>query len=161
MDTKCISLIEQVQKTYSIDGLTEFLSIEAPVSPILSFINIYDNSEHIAQVGLTLTSEYIEIGMAERISTDEKHKGIVKKIIQIIVCKGVELNLPINFRAMPDKRRNVNKLYKYYNTIGFTRRNKNNNGKGDSISYNTSVRNLKKIVNSLRKTRKRRTNKFC
>lgn len=156
MDAKCISLIEQVQKTYSIDGLTDFLLIKAPINPSLSFINVYNDSEHIAQVGLTITSEYIEIGLAERISTDEKYKGIVKKIIQIVVCKAIELQLPVNFRATPSKTRTMNKLYKYYNTIGFTRKNKNNNGKNGSIYYNTSVRNLKKVVNSLRKTRRGR-----
>jgi hypothetical protein len=90
---------------------------------------------------LLVTSQYIEIGTVERLSDT---KGIIKDLLYIVACKAVDLNLPVQFKAEPRflKRNNISKntsrLYKYYNNMGFTRKNKN--------YYNTSVINLKKMV---------------
>ena len=142
MNPKCISLIESFHK-YSINGLTEFLEIADVQKPIQIFINIFSGETHHASMMLLVTSQYIEIGTVERLSDT---KGIIKDLLYIVACKAVELNLPVQFKAEPGflKRNNISKntsrLYKYYNNMGFTRKNKNKN------YYNTSVINLKKMV---------------
>jgi len=143
----CKSLIEDLSK-YSIDGL-EFL--EATSKTAIFYINVKEDHIHHASVSITITPRHIEIGTAERLS---EKRGIVSKILKLIACKAVELNLPVIFRAEPGflKRNNVSnnksKLFKYYNNLGFTR-------KGNY--YNTSVNNLKKIINTIRTRRMRNT----
>lgn len=140
----CKSLIEDLSK-YSIDGL-EFL--EATPKTAIFYINVKEGHIHHASVSVTVTPRHIEIGTAERLS---EKRGIVAKILKLISCKAVELNLPVIFRVQPGflKRNNISnnksKLYKYYNNLGFTR-------KGNY--YNTSVNNLKKIINKTRRTRR-------
>ena len=142
----CKSLIEDLSK-YSIDGL-EFLKAKPELS--IFYINVKEGDIHHASVSITITPRHIEIGTAERLS---EKRGIVSKILKLIACKAVELNLPVIFRAEPGflKRNNVSnnksKLFKYYNNLGFTR-------KGNY--YNTSVNNLQKIIGKTRKTRKTR-----
>ena len=142
----CKSLIEDLSK-YSIDGL-EFL--EATSELAIFYINVKEGDIHHAAVSITITPRHIEIGTAERLSDK---RGIVSKILKLIACKAVELNIPVIFRAEPGflKRNNISnnnsKLYKYYNNLGFTR-------KGNY--YNTSVNNLKKIINKTRRTRRTR-----
>jgi len=138
----CKSLIEDLSK-YSIDGL-EFLEAKPEVS--IFYINVHEGNIHHASVSITITPRHIEIGTAERLS---RKKGIVSKILKLIACKAVELNIPVIFRAVPGfmRRNNISNneksLFKYYNNIGFTRKNGN--------YYNTSVNNLKKIIGKTRK----------
>jgi hypothetical protein len=140
--TNCKSLIEDLSK-YSIDGL-EFLEAKPELS--IFYINVHEGNIHHAAVSITITPRHIEIGTAERLS---EKRGIVSKILKLIACKAVELNLPVIFRAAPGFMRrdnisnNGNRLFKYYNNLGFTRKNGN--------YYNTSVRNLKKIIGKTRK----------
>jgi hypothetical protein len=135
----CKSLIEDLSK-YSIDGL-EFLEAKPELS--IFYINVHEGNIHHASVSITITPKYIEIGTAERLS---EKRGIVAKILKLIACKAVELNLPVIFRAEPGfmrKNSNKSKLFKYYNNLGFTRKNGN--------YYNTSVNNLKKIIGKTRR----------
>ena len=132
---------------YSIDGL-EFLESDAS-KPSVFYINVHEGNIHHAAVSITITPRHIEIGTAERLS---EKRGIVSKILKLISCKAIELNLPVIFRAVPTfmRRNNISNngksLFKYYNNLGFTRKNGN--------YYNTSVKNLKKIIG---KTRKRKS----
>jgi len=171
MDPKCQSINEELRMNYSLNGLDEFFSIESVNPTYVKQIEItirpkVDGKAKrlIGTIMLLVTSRYIEIGILERYEpspNNHQHKGIIQKIIKLIICKAVELNLPITFIAVPatgkneEGRPNINKnktkLYRYYNNIGFTRKNNNrsvNNNKKNRIFYNTPHATLKEIVNS-------------
>ena len=172
MDPKCQSINESLRMNYSLNGLDEFFSIESVNPTYVKQIQIdirpkVDGKAKrlIGTIMLLVTSRYIEIGILERYEpspNNHQHKGIIQKIIKLIICKAVELNLPITFIAVPatgknieEGRPNINnnktKLYRYYNKIGFTRKNNNssvNNNNKNRIFYNTPHATLKEIVNS-------------
>lgn len=173
----CKSIKESLETRYSLTGLEEFLTFE-PAANDVKRINIYirpkESGEHIGNVILTVTGRYIEIGMLERFELypdDRAHKGVIREIVKLIMCRAVELGLPINFLAVPtagkslefeEDNKNKTKLYKYYNNLGFTRSGNNrtvNNRTKKRISYNTNVSTLTKIIeswnSSTRKTRRK------
>ena len=139
MNPKCTSFIESFNK-YSITGLSDFLALQEPKIKQF-YINVYSDNTHHATMMLLVTPYYIEIGTVERLS---EIKGIIKDLLYIVACKAVDLNLPVQFKAETEfsKRNNISKnrsnLYKYYNTLGFTRKNKN--------YYNTPVNKLRQIT---------------
>jgi len=143
----CKSLIEDLSK-YSINGLSEFLEADASIK--LYELEVYEGDTKHASIWVTITPRYIQIGTVERHS---EKRGIAAKLLKLIACKAIQLNVPVKFTAEPRfmKRNLTNgtKLFKYYNNLGFTR----NSGSSD---YNTSVNNLKKIVKT-RKTRRRKS----
>jgi hypothetical protein len=100
------------------------------------------------------------------------HKGAIKDVLYLIICKGIEVNANINFEAVPGNTRNREKLYAYYNKIGFKRRPNTTLKKSwveyfiepDYIRYNTHVNNLKKIVNKINNNTNNNTRcigRFC
>ena len=113
-------------------------------------INVNKHHVYISNIGRTNPS-------------DNQHKGVIKKLLYIIVCKAIELNLDIDFFALPScgtnhHKCNPSKLYKYYNNIGFTRKNKREwmnlfKPTPTNIVYSTKHKNLQKIVNNINKTR--------
>ena len=147
MSDICKSLIEDLSK-YSINGLSEFL--EADTSIKLYELEVHEGDIKHASIWVTMTPRYIQIGAIERHSDK---RGIASKLLKLISCKAIQLNVPVQFHAEPGfmKRNNISnnksKLYKYYDNLGFTRNMR-------SSDYNTSVNNLKKIIG---KTRKRKT----
>ena len=162
----CKSIKESLDARYSLAGLDEFLTFK-PTAHDVKRITIYirpkDSGEHIGNVVLTVTGRYIEIGMLERFELypeDRAHKGVIREIVKLIICRAVELELPINFLAVPtagknleveEGNKNKRKLYKYYNNQGFTRTRNNrtiNNSSKKRISYNTNIPTLKKIIAS-------------
>jgi hypothetical protein len=174
--TTCNTIKESLETRYSLDGLDEFLELKQ-TAPTMAYINIKhkDSGEEIANVVLLITPHYIELGMLERISDNPEHKGVVRKIIQLVICKAVQLDLPIHFHASPAVGKNTThvsqnktKLYKYYNNLGFTRVTQEG---GDDIYYETSVETLQNIIKSWslrlaergskeRRTRKRKTRRL-
>ena len=160
----CKTIKESLEARYSLAGLDEFLELKQTTSTI-SYINItpIDSEEEIANIVLLITPYYLELGMLERISENLEDKGVVRKVIQLVICKAVDLDLPIHFHASPQVGKNIKhvsqnktRLYKYYNSLGFTRVNES----GDDIYYETSVEKLKNIIkrnaSNTRKTRKTR-----
>ena len=152
--TTCKTIKESLETRYSLDGLDQFLGLKE-TSPTMEYINIthLESDDEIANVVLHINPHYLELGMLERISANPEHKGVVRKIIQLIICKAVELDLPIHFHASPGVGKNTKhvsqnktKLYKYYNNLGFTR--VKNQEPGDDIYYETSVETLKEIMAS-------------
>jgi hypothetical protein len=107
--------------------------------------------DRVAYILLSKLPTHVNIDIIERLS--DTHKGILKKVLQLVICKAAELGLPVKFDAVPGntnvkQNRSKSKLYKYYNAIGFTRKNNspgNNNAKS-SVSYNTNVASLKKSI---------------
>jgi hypothetical protein len=164
--TTCDTIKESLKEKYSLVGLDEFLTFEPAandVKRIAIYINIKDSGEHIGNVILTVTGRYIEIGMLERFELypeDRAHKGLIRKVVKLVICRAVELGLPVNLLAVPtagknlgaEPNRNRRKLYKYYNNLGFTRSVHNNktvnNSSKSRISYNTNLPTLKKIIES-------------
>ena len=162
----CDTIKESLKERYSLVGLDEFLTFEPganDVKRIAIYINIKDSGEHIGNVILTVTGRYIEIGMLERFELypeDRAHKGVIRKVVKLVICRAVELGLPVNLLAVPtagknlgaEPNRNRRKLYKYYNNLGFTRSVHNNktvnNSSKSRISYNTNLPTLKKIIES-------------
>lgn len=142
----CKSLIEDLSK-YSIKGLSEFL--EADTSINLYELEVFEGDIKHASAWVTVTPRYLQIGTVERHS---EKRGIAAKLLKLIACKAIQLRLPVKFTAEPrfmqKNSTNGTKLFKYYNNLGFTR--------AGSSDYNTSVNNLKKIVNKTRKTRRRK-----
>jgi hypothetical protein len=168
--TTCNTIKESLEARYSLAGLDDLLSF-IPKENDIKRINIYirpkESGEHIGNVILTVTGRFIEIGMLERFeqyAEDRVHKGVIREIVKLIICRAVELGLPINFLAVPtagksleleEGNRNNKKLYKYYNNLGFTRSGNNrtiNNSTKKRISYNTNLRTLKEIVKSWNST---------
>jgi hypothetical protein len=152
----CKTIKESLEERYSLDGLDEFFQLEqtTPKLNTISYINIRhtESDDEIANVVLLITPYYIELGMLERISDNPEHKGVVRKVIQLVICKAVELDLPIHFHASPAVGKNIKhvsqnktKLYKYYNNLGFTRVNQEG---GDDVYYETTVETLKAIMKS-------------
>ena len=83
-----------------------------------------------------------------RISPD--HKGVMTKLLILLILKSIELNLPIHFKAETIKTHGIHNkpatnLYKYYNTLGFTR-TKNNNNSANHKNYITTVETLIQII---------------
>jgi hypothetical protein len=142
----CKSLIEDLSK-YSIKGLSEFL--EADTSIQLYELEVFEGDIKHASIWVTVTPRYIQIGAVERHS---EKRGIAAKLLKLIACKAIQLRVSVKFTAEPrfmqKNLTNGTKLFKYYNNLGFTR--------AGSSDYNTSVNNLKKIVNKTRKTRRRK-----
>ena len=161
----CKTIKESLEARYSLAGLDEFLELKQTPHKIttISYINItpIDSEEEIANIVLLITPFYLELGMLERISKNPEDKGVVRKVIELVICKAVDLDLPIHFHASPQVGKNINhvsqnktRLYKYYNSLGFTRVNES----GDDIYYETSVEKLKNIIKkNTRKTRKAKT----
>jgi hypothetical protein len=150
----CKSIKESLETRYSLAGLDEFIVHEDTKKPKMFYINItYTDSEEVANIAIFISSLFLDLGMLERISANPAHKGIVRKIIQLAICKAVQLNLPIHFKATPGVgkytkhvSKNKTKLYKYYNNLGFTR--VKNQEPGDEIYYETPVEKLKEIMAS-------------
>ena len=162
----CKTIKESLETRYSLAGLDEFLTFEPRANDVRAmpiYISTKDSGENIGNVILTVTGRYIEIGMLERLELypeDRAHKGVIREVVKLVICRAVELGLPINLLAVPtagknlgvEPNRNRRKLYKYYNNLGFTRTVHNNKTVNNStktrISYNTNVPTLKKIIES-------------
>ena len=153
----CKSIKESLETRYSLAGLDEFIAHEDTKPPKMFYINITytdsEGTEEVANIAIFISSLFLDLGMLERISANPAHKGIVRKIIQLAICKAVQLNLPIHFKATPGVgkytkhvSKNKTKLYKYYNNLGFTR--VKNQEPGDEIYYETPVEKLKEIMAS-------------
>jgi len=106
------------------------------------------NGEDIASIWLNVTDTAVDIELLQRLS--KKHKGVVRELLYLIICKAIELDLPITFVAVPSCRRctpgivhNPEKLHKYYENIGFTPQN---TSARKVRTYHTSVDTLREIV---------------
>ena len=156
----CYKARENV-KGYSLDSLEPFFALE-PGQTLHDgevFDNemiIYHEGTEVASIWLEVTEEDVYIHLLQRSSKALEHKGIVRKILYLIICKAIELELPITFRAVPEtstssrvygEAKPRSSLYTYYDRIGFTPANVTRaNHKRSSINYHTSVNTLKKIV---------------
>ena len=105
-------------------------------------------------IGENITENHIYINLIKRNS--KGHKGAIKEVLYLIICKAIEVNTSIYFIATPGRTENPEKLYDYYNKFGFTRSNTSLKTRvkqyfniPDYIKYNTRVNNLKKIVNKI------------
>lgn len=129
--------------------------------------------------GENIIENRIYIDLLKRYS--KKHKGAIKDVLYAIICKAIKVNASIYFHALPayGKKENPEKLYNYYNKIGFKRNIaplkqwlvlpdyiryslsttqlpllkawlEQNVIIPDTILYSTRVNNLKKIVNTAR-----------
>lgn len=155
----CYKARESV-KGYTLDSLEPFFALE-PGQTLHDgevFDNemiIYHGETEVASIWLEVTEEDVYIHLLQRSSKEQQHKGIVRKILYLIICKAIELGLPITFRAVPEctssriygESKPRSSLYTYYDRIGFTPANVTRaNHKRSSINYHTSVNTLKKIV---------------
>jgi len=148
-------------KGYTLDSLEPFFALEK--GQTLHDGDVFDNEmiiyskdTEVASIWLEVTEEDVYIHLLQRSSKEEEHKGIVRKILYLIICKAIELELPITFRAVPQtttssriygEAKPRGSLYTYYDRIGFTPANVTRaNHKRSSINYHTSVNTLKKIV---------------
>lgn len=147
-------------KGYNLESLETFFALE-PGQTLHDgevFDNemiIYHGETEVASIWLEVTEEDVYIHLLQRSSKALEHKGIVRKILYLIICKAIELGLPITFRAVPETTTSARvygsgergNLYSYYEKIGFTPANLTKvNHKRSSINYKTSVKTLKNIV---------------
>jgi len=154
----CYRVRENV-KGYTLDSLNPFFALEK--GQTLHDGEVFDNEmiiyckdTEVASIWLEVTEEDVYIHLLQRSS--KEHKGIIRKILYLIICKAIELELPITFRAVPETSTSTRiygeskprgSLYTYYDRIGFTPANVTRaNHKRSSINYHTSVNTLKKIV---------------
>ena len=148
-------------KGYTLDSLDPFFALEK--GQTLHDGEVFDNEmiiyykdTEVASIWLEVTEEDVYIHLLQRSSKEQEHKGIIRKILYLIICKAIELELPITFRAVPETSTSTRiygeakprgSLYTYYDRIGFTPANVTKaNHKRSSINYHTSVNTLKKIV---------------
>ena len=147
-------------KGYNLESLEPFFALE-PGHTLHDgevFDNemiIYHGKTEVASIWLEVTEEDVYIHLLQRSSKEQQHKGIVRKILYLIICKAIKLELPITFRAVPETTTSARvygsgergNLYSYYEKIGFTPTNVTRaNHKRSSINYHTSVKTLKNIV---------------
>jgi hypothetical protein len=151
LSDRCTKIKEKLS-IYTLDSLDPFLHLEKGdtlPSDFDSEMKILDNSgEDIASIWLNVTDTAVDIELLQRLS--KKHKGVVRELLYLIICKAIELDLPITFVAVPSCRRctpgivhNPEKLHKYYENIGFTPQN---TSARKVRTYHTSVDTLKEIV---------------
>lgn len=148
-------------KGYTLDSLDPFFALDK--GQTLHDGEVFDNEmiiyykdTEVASIWLEVTEEDVYIHLLQRSSKEQEHKGIIRKILYLIICKAIELELPITFRAVPETSTSTRiygeakprgSLYTYYDRIGFTPANVTKaNHKRSSINYHTSVNTLKKIV---------------
>ena len=88
----------------------------------------------------------------------------MKEVLYGIVCIANSLNLPIEFEAKPSfgktfgrEEPNAEKLYKYYNNIGF----KSSNTLSNRRKYKTSPNNLQEIISKLNNNNTSCVGWFC
>jgi hypothetical protein len=179
MEVPCTMKLEKLKEVYTLDSLDSFFSLEP--GQTLHDGNVFDNEmsvykgdEEVASIWLEVTEEDVYIHLLQRSSSE--HRGIMRQLLYLIICKAIQLNLPITFRAVPSTSPSSKRvfegkpkgsLYSYYETIGFTPANSTRaNHSRSSIEYHTSVNTLKKIIKEWsasteskggkRKTKKRR-----
>jgi hypothetical protein len=161
MDVACITKLEELKKTYTFDSLDPFFALEQRQT--LYEGDVFNNElviytiegVEVGSIWLEVTLDEVYIHLLQRSS--KQHKGIMKQILYLIICKAIQLNLPITFRAVPTTSPSSKRvfegntpkgnLYSYYETIGFTPVNSTKaTHNRHSIEYHTSVNTLKGIV---------------
>lgn len=161
---ECKRLYDSLKETYNLSKFDKFLTVN-PGETFNYTMDIFllNTKIRVGNVWIKGNPEEIELYLVQRIH--EEHKGVMKQILYLIICKAIQLNLPIRFMAVSNcssKFCDPTTLYKYYNTIGFQRVNGKNdtpNSEKETIAYHTSVETLQHIINSLSpedKTRKSR-----
>jgi len=167
-----MSLIDDITSKYIIDDLDNFLSIASEDLEDLEdgrrtySLNVYSKEipdKKICYASIILFNNNITISLIQRFSKLPEHKGIIKNILNIIICKAHELKIDIDFYAMPSCGNihgytNHDKLYEYYNSIGFKRKNTKKRTIFDKIFYNapyairyhTTPANMNNIISSWR-----------
>jgi hypothetical protein len=164
MEGKCKKIIEKLINKYDINlGYNEGMPTNRPAD-FLNLLNIKDDETIVIYVFEKNTPIFIGfirlikgdhnlyISEFVRTSNNSKHRGTMKEVLYGIVCIANSLNLPIEFEAKPSfgktfgrEEPNAEKLYKYYNNIGFkTSRTLSNRRK-----YKTSPNNLQEIISKL------------
>jgi hypothetical protein len=159
MEVPCREKLNTLKGEYTLDSLDTFFALEP--GQTLHDGNVFDNEmivykgeEEVASIWLEVTEKDVYIHLLQRSSAE--HRGIMKKILYLIICKAIQLNLPITFRAVPSTSPSSKRvfegkpkgsLYSYYETIGFTPANSTRaNHSRSSIEYHTSVNTLKEII---------------
>jgi hypothetical protein len=148
---RCAKIKERLSM-YTLDSLDPFLHLAKGGTLPSSFdseMKILDkDGENIASIWLKVTDSAVDIELLQRLS--KKHKGVVRELLYLIICKAIDLDLPITFIAVPSCTRctpgivhNPEKLHKYYENIGFTAQN---TSARKVRTYHTSVDTLKKII---------------
>ena len=115
----------------------------------ISFTLKHENPE-LGKIKLTKDTDKLVLHEFVRTSPSPDHKGVMTKLLILVILKSIELDLPIHFKAESIKTHGMHNkpatnLYKYYNTLGFTR-TKNNNNSANHKNYITTVETLKKII---------------
>jgi hypothetical protein len=84
----------------------------------------------------------------------------MKEVLYSVICIAISLKIPIKFEATSEvgishgyKKLNAEKLYNYYNRVGFiqnsSRPRTRSHSRLSSRKYNTRLNNLEKIINNL------------
>jgi hypothetical protein len=160
----CTTTLNRLKETYTLDSLEPFFSLGPEDTLHTTEMNMFDkempildkaSGEPIAGIWLEATPEEVSIELISRYS--KHHKGVIRHILYLIICKAIQLNRPISFLASPNCKdsfshlfselNQCDKLYTYYNTIGFTRKRAHEHS-ATSQPYFTNVNTLKKIIHS-------------
>ncbi len=124
----CSLLINKLQLLYTFENLDEFLQWTPDKGEFHNQITINEknSTSTIGRVHLRVSNNNIRIGLITRKTfhnfRNSYYKGLGKALLYIIVCKAIELGYTISFTSNPS---NGNKLEKYYESIGFTKKREN------------------------------------
>jgi hypothetical protein len=155
---QCDSIKERLIALYTLDALEPFLQLaqgQTLPSDFDSEMVLRDitNDQPIASIWLEVTDKEVTIELLQRLS--KGHKGVVKDVLYLIICKAIQLDLPITFTAVPSckscapgivKKDDPEKLHQYYTSIGFTAKETSSKKGSRIISYHTSVNTLRDII---------------
>lgn len=103
----------------------------------MSIINVNDKftNKNLAFIIIRIFHEEktITIDLVERVKKTETTKGLGKLLLYFISCIAWQKDYTIEFLALNNN--NSDKLLRYYNSLGFTRKNKNSS----SRKYKTNI----------------------
>jgi len=169
MEGKCKKIIEKLINKYEIEVFYHEAMPTNKPSDFPTFfkrintldwtdinLHIYDKDDptiHIGYVRFQNKGTYLSIPVISRTSKNTKHKGVIKQVLYLVICIGIKLGIPIEFDAIPRFREskgfnessNNNKLYNYYEKIGF----KPQSRLLSSRKYKTTPNNLEGIIHKL------------
>lgn len=155
---QCETIKERLETLYSLDALEPFLQLTRGQTLPNEFdgeivIRERTSDDTVAGIWLEVSREEVTIHLLARYS--KSHKGVVKDILYLIICKAIQLDLPITFIAVPSSKSVVpgmiknakpEKLHKYYTNIGFTQKETSSKKENRIITYHTSVNTLTEII---------------
>jgi hypothetical protein len=163
MEGKCNKIIEKLNKMYTIEVVyNEGMPTLRPTNlstlksqdwdSVVVYVFEKGTNTFIGFIRLIKGDHNLYISEFVRTSNNSKHRGTMKEVLYGIVCIANSLNLPIEFEAKPSfgktfgrEEPNAEKLYKYYNNIGF----KTSNTLSNRRKYKTSPNNLQEIISKL------------